>query len=103
MCRKSLPQVSRSHFLPDPSPPPTSTPPPVAPPSPARPPIAMPPPAYVLYVGREFVCRSFQTAHRHGRCNVRNEHRAKKGGQSDESYSDVFHGQTPPFWSPMLV
>src|SRR5262249_22649884 len=57
----------------------------------------MPPPAYVLYVGREFVRRGFQTAHRHGRCNVRNEHRAKKCRQSDERYSDVFHGEIPPF------
>ena len=96
--------------------PPTSTPSPspaagppspgiVAPPSPpvARSPIVMPPPAHVLYVGRELVRRGCQTAHWHGRCNVRNEHRAKKGRQSDESCSDVFHGRFLRFAVQMLA
>ena len=93
--------------------PPTSTPPPspwpspspgiVAPPSPSpgigappapSPGTVTPPPAHVLYVGRDFVRRGCQTAHWHGRCRARNEDRAKKGHQSDESYSDLFHGSS---------
>ena len=90
--------------------PPTSTPPPspwpspspgiVAPPSPA---IVTPPPAHVLYVGRDFVRRGCQTAHWHGSCSAGNEHRAKKGRQSDESYSDVFHGRFLRFAVQMLA
>ena len=79
------------------SPPPASTPSPsnwASPsPSPDIPVARTHPPAHVLYVGRELVRRGCQTAHWHGRCRARNEDRAKKGHQGDESYSDVFHGR----------
>jgi hypothetical protein len=51
-------------------------------------------PAHVLYVGRKFLRRSRQTAHRLGRRRVRDANRAARRSGNDEGYLNILMGES---------